>query len=421
MTEAAEPDRWPDAAPLPAGARDVLPVEGEELAAIEGALRSAFTSFGYREVRTPVLEFADVMDRAQEGGLGGRAFRLFDDHGEVLVLRPDLTIPVARLVAGRLREHPGPVRVSYVAQALRPAPVGTARSAEERQAGIELVGIAGPAADAEVIALLVEAVRGFGVGGLRVGVGDVELTRAVLAGLGVAPEAQARLRSAAEARNLVAWRRAAADLPIPKDAQSVAAGLPAMRGGPEVLERLRDAVPAAGPECARLGEMLRLLEAHGALDAVLVDLGVLRDWGYYSGVVFEAYLPGVGRPVAMGGRYDTLAARFGRPRPAVGVGINLDLLHAGIAARNGDVPAREGVVIAGGLDEELATAAAIRRAGIPAIGAPATEGAATALARADGWRFAARRVDGVLELEDLTAGVVVACDDLVEGIRSSRS
>src|SRR5262249_18050808 len=118
VTEPAEPDGWPDAAPLPAGARDVLPVEGEELAAIEGALRSAFPSFGYREVRTPVLEFADVMDRAQEGGLGGRAFRLFDDHGEVLVLRPDLTIPVARLVAGRLREHPGPVRVSYVAQAL---------------------------------------------------------------------------------------------------------------------------------------------------------------------------------------------------------------------------------------------------------------------------------------------------------------
>jgi ATP phosphoribosyltransferase regulatory subunit len=421
MTEGADPDRWPDAAPLPAGARDVLPVEGEELAAIEASFRSAFTSFGYREVRTPVLEFAEVMDRAQEGGLGGRAFRLFDDHGEVLVLRPDLTIPVARLVAGRLRDHPGPVRVSYVAQAIRPAPAGKARPAEERQAGIELVGIAGPAADAEVIAILVEALRGFGLAGLRVGVGDVELTRAVLAGIGVAPEAQARLRSAAEARNLVAWRRAAAELPVPEPAQRIAAGLPAMRGGAEVLERLREAVPATAPECARVAEMLRLLEAHGAADAVLVDLGVLRDWGYYSGVVFEAYLPGVARPVAMGGRYDGLAARFGRPRPAVGVGISLDLVHAALAARDGDTSPREGVVIAGGLDEELATAAAVRRAGIPAIGAPATEGAATALAQADGWRFAARRADGVLELADLGAGTVVGCDDLAEGIRSTRS
>ena len=94
---------------LPAGGKDVLAVEAQELRAVEAALRDRFTRYGYREVMTPVLEFAEVIDRAQEGGLR-EAFRLFDDHGRVLVLSPDLTIPVARLVATRMADHPGPVR-----------------------------------------------------------------------------------------------------------------------------------------------------------------------------------------------------------------------------------------------------------------------------------------------------------------------
>src|SRR4029450_6238348 len=92
---------------LPAGGKDVLAVEAQELRAVEGALRGRFTRYGYREVMPPVLEFAEVIDRAQEGGLR-EAFRLFDAHGRVLVLRPDLTIPVARLVATRMAGPPGP-------------------------------------------------------------------------------------------------------------------------------------------------------------------------------------------------------------------------------------------------------------------------------------------------------------------------
>ena len=212
MTGSSE-NELTDPAPLPDGARDVLPIESAELAAIESSLRGAFAGFGYREVRTPLLQFADVMDRAQDGGLG-RAFRLFDDHGQVLVVRPDLTIPVARLVAGRLEDHPGPLRVSYIAECLRPPPPGKAQRLEERQAGIELVGLSGPAADAEVVSLLVSALTALGIDDLRVALGDVSLTRAVLDGVGVSEQDQTRLRDAVSARNLVAWRRIAESLPL---------------------------------------------------------------------------------------------------------------------------------------------------------------------------------------------------------------
>jgi ATP phosphoribosyltransferase regulatory subunit len=375
---------------LPAGGKDVLAVEAQELRAVEAALRERFTRYGYREVMTPVLEFAQVIDRAQEGGLR-EAFRLFDDHGRVLVLRPDLTIPVARLVATRMADHPGPVRAFYLAGAFRPPPAGRPRASEQRQAGVELVGANGPGADAEVIALLADSLAAAGLEGLRIGVADVSLTAAVLDGAVPDPQARAALRAALAARDLAGWRRLARGAGA-GDLTGLLERLPTLRGGAEVLEELGARVAAAAAACDRLAAMLALVAEYGAGDAVVTDLGVMRDWPYYSGVVYEAYAPGVGEPVAMGGRYDGLAGRFGRPRPAVGFAIALDALHRALMAEGGPPAApREGVVLVGGLDRDPAGAAAARRAGVVVVALPAADdGRAEAVAEADGWRFVAR-------------------------------
>ena len=413
-------DERADSAPLPDGARDVLPIESAELVAIESSLRRTFAGFGYREVRTPLVEFADVMDRAQEGGLG-RVFRLFDDHGQVLVVRPDLTIPVARLVAGRLTDHPGPLRVSYVAEQLRPPPPGKAQRLEERQAGIELVGLSGPAADAEVVSMLVTALTALGIDDLKVALGDVSLTRAVLDGVGVNEENQARLQVAVRARNLVAWKRIAESLPLSDDTRRLVAELPTLRGGGDVLHELADAVPGAEPHCQALLTTLSLLHEHGTADYVMADLGVLRDWGYYSGIVVEAYAPGVGRPVAVGGRYDGLIGRFGAARPAVGAAVLLDRVHEAIAARNGRAASIDGVVVAGGIEVEVAAARALRATGVVVVGVSDQAGVAEALAAAEGWRFVARRADAGFTITDRTDNRIVRCAELAEGLRSLRS
>lgn len=403
------------AAALPAGVRDALPVEAEELRQIERALRGRFAAYGYREVRTPVLELAEVIDRAQEGGLGA-AYRLFDDHGRVLVLRPDLTIPVARLVATRMGDHPGPVRVAYEARAFRPPPPGAARAAEDRQAGVELVGEPGPAADAEVIALLVDALRASGARGVRIGLADVSLTAAVLDGLGIGADERAGFGAALRARDQVAWRRRAERV---APGNSLLSGLPAMRGGPEVLARVAAGVPAAEAACARLSRVLELVAAHGAGDAVMLDLGVLRDWPYYSGVVFEAYAPDVGAPVAMGGRYDGLGARFGRARPAVGFGVALDLLHRAIARQGArDAPPRAGVVVVDGLDRRLDAAVELRRAGVSTIAVGPDEDAALALAAADGWRYVAAPAGDGFTVLDRASGERRTCARIAEVVPS---
>lgn len=412
MSEAA----GPAPAGIPAGAKDILAVEAGELRAIEERWRAHVARAGYREVVTPALELAEVVDRAQPGA-SADAYRLFDDGGRVIVLRPDITIPIARLVATRLAEHPGPVRVSYLASAFRPPRPGRPRSAEVRQAGIELVGAAHPGADAEVLSLLVGSLRDAGVSSPRVSLADVSLTRAVMDGAGVDVGLRSALGEALAARDLVTWRMRVTAAAIPGAAGELLAELPSLRGGAELLERVRGAVPAAAAACDSLADTIAMARRHGVGDELRIDLGVLRDWSYYSGIVFEAYGAGASEPLAVGGRYDTLAERFGAARPAIGFAVALDQLHrAVLSTSDGAAPLDEGIVFVGGLDTHAAVAADARAAGITVIGLAAADAdGAEALAAADGWRYVALPVaEGGLSVLDRRSGERRECGTLEE-------
>lgn len=400
-----------DPVPLPAGVRDVLPVEAAELRALGDALSAAFRSFGYREVMTPIIEMADVLERSGEDG-AGRAYRLFDEDGRVMVLRPDLTIPVARLVASRMGDHPDPVRISYQARAMRPPAPGKIEGAEQRQAGIELVGAAGPDADAEVIAALSAALADAGVPDARIAIGSVAVTAAVMDGAGVDGATRDALWAALRGRSMVDWREAARGVRGDGPAVSVLAELPAMRGGREVIGRVAADVPGAAPECRGLDAVLDLVERHGVRPPV-VDMGVARDRAYYSGVVIEAHAAGATAPVAVGGRYDGLAARFGRSRAAVGVAVALDSLHHA-AGRAAEQPP-SGVVLVGGSDERIPDALALRARGIAVVGVPAGYAGADALARADGRRFVARPDGARWAVHDVISGVDHLVEQICEG------
>lgn len=400
-----------DPVPLPAGVRDVLPVEAAELRALGDALAGAFRAFGYREVMTPLIEMEDVLDRAEEDGLG-RAYRLFDDDGRVMVLRPDLTIPIARLVATRMGDHPDPVRVSYNARAVRPPAPGKIEGAEQRQAGIELVGAAGADADAEVIAALAAGLAAAGVPDARIAIGSVALVSAVLGAATDDPGAHRALWDALRGRSVVDWRAAARGLEVAGVAGEVLGDLPALRGGTEVLDRIADAFPGAKPDCERVAAVVDLVERHGVA-APMVDMGVVRDWSYYSGVVIEAYAAGATAPVAVGGRYDGLAARFGRPRPSVGVAVALDMLHHAVG-RAAEQPGA-GVVLVGGSDEFVAEAALLRRGGVAVVAVPAASADADALALADGRRFVVRHDGAGWTVRDVISGADAAVADLQAG------
>ncbi|MEX2023920.1 MAG: ATP phosphoribosyltransferase regulatory subunit [Thermoleophilaceae bacterium] len=309
--------------PIPAGTRDVLPDEMRELRAISERLRAAFEDAGYGEVWTPMVEYEDVL-RAGDDAAASAAYRMFDDQGQVLALRSDMTIPIARVVATRYDESDAPLRLCYAAHSYRTVARRTGQQREFLQSGIELIGVGGEDGEAEVVALALTALAAAGLARHRIGLGDGSLYRRVLAALEVPEDRCAELLECLTRRDMVSLELRVDQLGLARDARDLLVGLPAMRGGPEVLERASG--PASEP-LARLRRLYEALERRGMADRVILDLGLVRDLGYYTGAVFEVYDPAVGFALGGGGRYDDLIGRFGAPRAACGIALDVQRVH----------------------------------------------------------------------------------------------
>jgi ATP phosphoribosyltransferase regulatory subunit len=304
--------------PIPSGTRDVLPDEMRELRAITEAMRRVFEHREYGEVWTPTIEFEDVLRRGETGV--DPAYRVFDDHGHVMALRPDMTVPIARVVATRYATAEPPLRFSYFAHAYRGVRPHRGQMREFLQAGIELVGAPGPHGTVEALTVLCEALDAVGLEGYRIALGSASLYPALLDTFGVADDARAVLLSALGRRDFVLLEREVAARGLDESLVAV----PQLRGGPEVLEAI------TGGEADGLRAVVADLPELVA-SRIVFDLGLARGLGYYTGVVFDVLDPALGEPLGGGGRYDDLLARFGRPLPAVGFALHVDRLHLALA------------------------------------------------------------------------------------------
>src|SRR3954470_66335 len=312
--------------PIPPGTRDVLPDEMRELRAISTRMRAVFEDAGYGEVHTPALEYEEVLRRGEERAAGAR-YRTFDEQGDVLALRSDMTIPIARVVATRYAEAEPPLRFCYFAHAWRAVERGAGEPREFLQGGLELIGATAPEGEAEILALTIAGLEAAGLRRHRVGVGDGSLYRSLLAELGVDDEQHLPLLECLSRRDLVGLDMRVARLEgLGERERELLVRLPELRGGPEVLDR------AEGVALEGLRELHELLAERGVADRVIFDLGLVRELGYYTGAVFEVYDPAVGFTLGGGGRYDELLGRFGRPLPACGVGLDLQRVHMAQAA-----------------------------------------------------------------------------------------
>jgi ATP phosphoribosyltransferase regulatory subunit len=314
--------------PIPPGTRDVLPDEMRELRAITERMRARFEDAGYGEVHTPALEYEEVLRRGEERAAGAR-YRTFDEQGNVLALRSDMTIPIARVVATRYADVEPPLRFCYFARAWRAVDRGVGEPREFLQGGIELIGIPAPEAEAEVVALTIAALEEAGLRRHRVGIGDGSLYRRLLASLGVPAEAHLALLECLSRRDLVELDRRVGGLRLADRARELLVRLPELRGGRHVLEGADGLV---GDAVRGLRALHELLEERGVGDRVIFDLGLVRELGYYTGAVFEVYDPAVGFALGGGGRYDELLGRFGRRLPACGVALDVQRVHLAQAA-----------------------------------------------------------------------------------------
>jgi ATP phosphoribosyltransferase regulatory subunit len=306
---------------LPKGAKIYLPDEAARKRAVEERLFEVFRRWGYREVVTSAYEYFDVLSQGTDAELQERMFKMVDrESGRLLALRADVTPQIARIVATRMREEPKPLRLAYVTNVFRYDEPHVGRYREFYQAGVELLGLPNPEGDAEMIAMTVEGLRALGLGQFQIDVGHADFFRGILEDL-AADEAVARaLRSALGRKDVSALERLVGELRAPAAVTELLLALPALYGRGDVLDRAERLVKNARSEAAlaNLAEVYRLLRAYGLADSVLLDLGEVRGFDYYSGVHYEAYVSGLGAPLAGGGRYDQMLARFGYDCPATG-------------------------------------------------------------------------------------------------------
>jgi ATP phosphoribosyltransferase regulatory subunit len=308
--------------PIPSGTRDVLPDETREVRAITDTLRKVFERHGYGEVYTPALEYESVLARADMAETQP-AYRVFDESGEVLVLRSDMTVPIARVVATRYASSEPPLRFCYFAHCYRGVPPQRGQQRELLQAGIELIGSPAPDGTAETLTVLCDALDAVGLKDYRIGMGDASLYPALMRSLDVREPVQAGLHEALVRRDFVSVEHQLAEAGLPEEAAAVLLEVPQRRGGAEILADAPAPAVDAVTGMRRVHELL----APSVAARVIFDFGLVGGIGYYTGAVFEVYDPELGAPIGSGGRYDELLARFGRRLPAVGFALGVDRLH----------------------------------------------------------------------------------------------
>jgi ATP phosphoribosyltransferase regulatory subunit len=314
--------------PIPPGTRDVLPEEMRELRRLQGALIDVFEARGYGEVATPAIEYDEVLARGV-GRAAASAYRFFDGSGDLLALRSDMTVPIARLVASRFAETEPPLRLCYLASAYREVRPQRGQMREFVQAGVELIGAPAPQGTAEVIEVLEAALDAAGLDRAVIGLGDADLFRQLLAEFGVEGEARESIIGRLATHDLVGLEAELSAVEgIGEEQVATCVALSQLRGGSEVLAEARRLGGAAVERAtARLGDTYEELERRGAADRVQIDLGLLRDLGYYSGAILEVYDPALGHVLGGGGRYDGLMKRFGIDLPAAGFALYLERVH----------------------------------------------------------------------------------------------
>lgn len=348
----------------PRGFRDVMPEQAGEREALVARLGDAFSAWGYGRVETPVVERLDALEEVA-GQLEGAAFRLVDLDGRLLALRPEMTVPIARLVASRLSGDTGPFRFRYAADVFREHESLRGQPRQFTQVGVELVGADGPSADAEVIAVLVEGLRAVGLPSFSVAVGSVEVFSAIVEAAEMSDEWGARVIAAAHQRNQVELGRLGREPGVGSVVARALEQVPRIRGGREAIAACRVAAEGCGCDAAldSLDETLVLLEAAGVADDVRVDFSVMRDFDYYTGLVVEVYAPGVGVPLGGGGRYDGVLGRFGVPLPAAGFALGLERLEIALTEQDARIGLRGLDAVIGGEPAGVLAAAARLRSG----------------------------------------------------------
>jgi len=312
----------------PEGVRDILFNECYRKKELESRIRELFRRCGYSEVESPTLEFFDVF---HEENLTPQEimFKTIDQQGRILVLRPDLTIPVARIAATKCRDAALPLKFFYIGNSYNFSESGGGRLKEFTQAGIEIMGVNTAQADAEVIAMAINAVKASGLEEFQIFVGQVDFFKGLMEDSGLSRDDMEMLKVLIESKDYVGIEELFKGYNIKKDLKELVLNYYNFSGTPdEEIVRFEKIAKNERSKNAlmNLRKVLEILDDYNMKKYVSVDLGILQSMNYYTGIVFRGLTHGVGFPILSGGRYDNLVKSFGRNLPATGFALGINMV-----------------------------------------------------------------------------------------------
>jgi ATP phosphoribosyltransferase regulatory subunit len=365
--------------------RDLLPPVARRQGELARRVTRCFELHGYEIVTLPVFEYAEVLERGL-GALDSEEVLRFvePESGEVVALRPDMTPQIARILATRLAELPGPARLCYHGSVVRRRRERARRHRQIFQAGVELLGLEGPAGDLEVLRLASAGVRAAGLSSFVFDLGHARIAAALLE---TQPnERSAHLVEALAIKDQSEVSRRAVAAGFTGRTLSAISELCELHGGAEIWPRA-ERLLAGTPAEPALRELRQIWDAVSVADlapSLLVDLSETRNFAYYTGLMFQIHADGPGSPIGAGGRYDGLLGRFGAPRAAAGFALSLDHLAWALESIGREEATEPRLLVVGATDALLA---GLRASGVACAAASPSESVAEALAYARAWRY----------------------------------
>ena len=352
---------------VPYGTRDVLPGEAAARRQMEDRICSLFARWGYDEVATPTFEYLDTF--AGSGQADEGAFKFFDRKGSILMLRTDMTTPIARMVSTRMRKDTGVKRLSYRAQLFRYEEAQAGRQCEFTQCGIEMMGASGAPADAEVIALAVHTLLEAGLKNFYITLGQMEFINGLIEAAALTDEQAKEIKHCLIKRNAAGLEQAVESAKIHEQLANIFKDLLFLHGGVELLNDMQQRVLSrrCWNALENLREIYELAKAYDVAQYLSFDLGLTRSLDYYTGMLFEGYAAGMGYSLIGGGRYDNMMQRFGKPCPATGFALGIDRIALTLQRQGSlDVEGPETVLVAyaeGKTAEGITLACSLRKEG----------------------------------------------------------
>ncbi len=329
---------------IPIGMTTLLPDAAERVRHLEQSLFEGFARWGYREIIPPTFEYLDVLSAGLPPDVLEKCYKVADwTTGRVLVLRPDVTAQIAKIVAMGMAGRQLPLRLSYRSTVFRYEPEHAGREREVLQLGVELIGSDEASTDAEILTLLIESLKAVGLSDFRISLGHVGFYQALLAQSGMSEQGRKQAELAAAHKDLPNLERILKTERVPRKHARPILEAPGRYGREEVLRWGRAVAGRNARLLApieRLTRVYALLEAAGVQDHLLLDLGEFRGFDYYDGVVFDVFSANVGCELGGGGRYNHLIGQFGQDLPSTGFALDLDrvFLAFGRGAEHPDPP-----------------------------------------------------------------------------------